>query len=149
MSTITLIPCGAKKLEVEAPAAQLYQGSMFQQGLKAAATFGDPVYIVSALHGLVKPTKKLKPYDVKMGDAGEIKTITLAKQFQRLKQTGITSVRCFLPRAYLDRVVGICSAQGIQVVNMYDLCQGRRGIGCQKHVLKLVIDGALQDGAGK
>lgn len=144
MSTITLVPASTKQGANPAHAEELYQGVMFRQALRAAETYPDQVYILSPVHGLVLPRKKLQPYQLETSKA--IAVVTLARQIQRLKTAGLTTVRCFLPRPMLAVIAPICAAQGIEVVNMFAPCEGRRGIGCHKHVLKQVIDG--QNGAG-
>lgn len=79
MSTIYLVGCGKAKLDRPAPAQELYTGALFQKSMSYALRMharawseradGAPVdvpkvCILSALHGLVWPTRTLAPYDL-------------------------------------------------------------------------------------
>lgn len=67
-SAITLIACSAKKGKRAAPAAELYTSVWFQKARAYAQTredeYGDPWFILSALHGLTDPDEVIEPYDV-------------------------------------------------------------------------------------
>ena len=77
-----VVPCSAAKLDRAAPARELYASAHFAHVLaaaEAAAAFdGSQVFILSALHGLVRPDEVLAPYDVRIGDAEAITAETLA-----------------------------------------------------------------------
>jgi N12 class adenine-specific DNA methylase/2'-5' RNA ligase len=60
---ITLIACGATKLDHAAPAKLLYSGDLFQKSKAYAEQHTDGFFILSAQHGLVKPDQVLEPYD--------------------------------------------------------------------------------------
>lgn len=60
-----LIACGKAKLPRAAPAAELYQGTLFRLSLRYARSLSpDSVYILSALHGLLEAEQVVEPYDV-------------------------------------------------------------------------------------
>lgn len=67
-NAITLIACSATKGKAAAPAAELYQSVWFQKARAFAQTredeYGDPWFILSALHGLTDPDEVIEPYDV-------------------------------------------------------------------------------------
>ncbi|MEU9141695.1 DUF6884 domain-containing protein [Streptomyces sp. NPDC048404] len=84
---LVIIPCGAAKLDHEAPAAELYTGSYHQACARAAAALtanGGTVLILSALHGLVPLDRVLAPYDMRMGAAGSVTPALLREQAREL-----------------------------------------------------------------
>lgn len=142
MPTTIIIPCGGKKLDHIAPAAELYQGSLFTYQLAAArAEAGEDgrVLILSALHGLLELDTLVAPYDVKMGDERSIEADELAAQ---LLDTGVLTddddVYALLPKAYLAvldtamRMVGF-----VPPAPVYEACGG---IGEQRGVCRIVRD---------
>lgn len=68
LRTIALIGCGKTKLDVAAPARELYTGPLFKAAREyvEGTGFYDAWYILSAKHGLVHPDTVLEPYDVTM-----------------------------------------------------------------------------------
>lgn len=68
MKPLYLIACSAAKLDHSAPAAQLYTGQAFKLAMAAAERAGADVLILSALHGAVKPTQQLQPYNRALAD---------------------------------------------------------------------------------
>lgn len=67
---LVVIPCGSRKLQERAPAAQLYTGAYFRACLRYAELRAPRVLILSALHGLVPLEAELEPYNLKMGAQG-------------------------------------------------------------------------------
>jgi cytoplasmic iron level regulating protein YaaA (DUF328/UPF0246 family) len=63
MKPLYLIACSAGKLDHVAPAAELYQGQAFKLAMAAAERAGADAIILSALHGAIKPTQELQPYN--------------------------------------------------------------------------------------
>ncbi len=102
MGPLVLIPCGGKKAETPAPARDLYIGSQFKAGWKAAHALSDRVLILSALHGLVDPDDMVAPYDLKMGQAGSVTSARLTRQAASLGVLDETDVVLLLPRAYAE-----------------------------------------------
>lgn len=84
---VVIVPCGARKLDRPAPAAQLYTGPLFRSAYAAAARTGDRILILSALHGLVDPLEVLTPYNVRLGDPESITPGELAAQAARMGVT--------------------------------------------------------------
>jgi hypothetical protein len=63
MSRICLISCASSKLPRETKAKELYTSPLFQYGRKVAERDYDRWFILSALHGLVDPEKRITPYN--------------------------------------------------------------------------------------
>lgn len=62
--TVALVSCGKMKAEcTDLPACELYKGLPFRLAYKHAVETADDVHILSALHGLVPPHRRLAPYD--------------------------------------------------------------------------------------
>jgi hypothetical protein len=66
--TVALVGCGKMKAVTESgvPARDLYIGNPFRMSFRHARETSDDVHILSALHGLVDPSKLLAPYDYSM-----------------------------------------------------------------------------------
>ncbi|MCR5062150.1 MAG: hypothetical protein K6A89_02600 [Treponema sp.] len=65
MKTFILISCCKTKLSHSAPAEELYQSAGFKKSLAYAKSLKpDGIFILSALHHLVKPDTLLEPYNV-------------------------------------------------------------------------------------
>ncbi len=65
---IGLVGCGARKLARPAPARELYTGTLFRLSSAYAERVCDEWYVLSALHGLVRPDVVLEPYDLTLTD---------------------------------------------------------------------------------
>jgi len=76
MTKIVLISCCSKKLDVPAPAGELYTSVLFKKSLAFAKTFADEIYVLSARHGLVPLDEVVTPYDESLNDkkATEVRT---------------------------------------------------------------------------
>ncbi|MGA9774228.1 MAG: DUF6884 domain-containing protein [Blastocatellia bacterium] len=61
--TIALVACAAQKLKTPARAADLYASPLFRRAREYAEYRADAWYILSALHGLLKPERITAPYD--------------------------------------------------------------------------------------
>ena len=68
MKKIGLVGCGARKLARAAPARELYTGTLFRLASAYAERTCDEWYVLSALHGLVRPDEALEPYDLTLTD---------------------------------------------------------------------------------
>jgi hypothetical protein len=53
-------------LATAAPAADLYTGSLFRAAWRHCARAGDPIYILSARHGLLAADAVVEPYEAHM-----------------------------------------------------------------------------------
>ena len=66
MKTVYLVGCGKAKLDVAAPAKDLYQGALFKKArayVEHKMVEGDEWYILSAQEGCIRPDKTVEPYD--------------------------------------------------------------------------------------
>lgn len=63
-----LIPCGKRKKKHRAAARELYNGKLFRAHRRWAEQHGERWFILSALHGLVRPDQELEPYDFRILD---------------------------------------------------------------------------------
>ena len=62
---VVLISCGKKKLPKRAKAQDLYIGTLFEFSLEYARRLRpDKIFILSAKHGLLLPSKRIAPYDL-------------------------------------------------------------------------------------
>lgn len=64
--TVYLVGCGKAKLDVAAPAKDLYQGALFKKSrayVEHKMIEGDEWYILSAKEGCVHPDDAVDPYD--------------------------------------------------------------------------------------
>lgn len=100
---VVIIPCGAAKLDREAPAAELYTGSYHRACARAAATLtanGGTVLIMSALHGLVPLDRVLTPYEMRMGVPGCVTPDVLREQARELGLDRATNVTILAGLSY-------------------------------------------------
>lgn len=98
---IVVIPCGAKKLSHEAPAKDLYQGSLFQACLGAARALvcDARILVLSGRHGLVELDRVLEPYEQRIDQPGAIGLEAVRAQAQTRGLLG-ESVVILAPSAY-------------------------------------------------
>jgi hypothetical protein len=139
MRDLIIIPCGAAKLDHAAPAAELYTGSMFKDALRTARTIAadEDIRIMSAMHGLVRLDHVIEPYEMKISDKNSVTGFRLVMQLVGMKHEG--NLMCFLPKAYLKRLISAGNAAGCHVWDLYADCPG---IGYQKARLKAVREKA-------
>ena len=67
---IYLVACVARKGLYRAPAQELYTSAWFRKARAYVLKSGAPWFILSDLHGLVRPDEMLDPYDVTLKKAG-------------------------------------------------------------------------------
>ena len=65
-SDLVLVGCVKKKLDVPAPARELYTSPLFRKERAYAEKAGVPWFVLSAEHGLVDPDEVLAPYDLRL-----------------------------------------------------------------------------------
>ncbi|MBB3589002.1 DUF6884 domain-containing protein [Sphingomonas sp. BK481] len=63
-----LVACVSQKLDRRAPAADLYRSDWFRKARTYVEKTGGHWFILSAAHGLVKPSQRLAPYDATLRD---------------------------------------------------------------------------------
>lgn len=66
---IYLVACVAQKTPDAAPAQELYTSPWFRKARAYVLKSGAPWFILSDLHGLVRPDEMLEPYDVTLTKA--------------------------------------------------------------------------------
>jgi hypothetical protein len=64
-----LVACASKKRTEPCPARDLYRSAWFRAARRYVETTGKPWFILSALHGLVRPDARIAPYDVTLADS--------------------------------------------------------------------------------
>lgn len=141
-TTWIVVPCGAQKADHAAPAAQLYTSATWAHiytaaVAEAAATtrdLGTParVVILSALWGLVDPTTTLDPYDVKMGDAGQVAPHEIQWTAAQLGITDGDHVYAMCPKAYRVALEAAFAGTDVPVFDVYEAAT--RGIGDHRGV---------------
>ena len=63
MQPVYLVACVSQKLDRPARAADLYRSDWFRKARALVEETGAPWFVLSAAHGLVRPDKRLAPYD--------------------------------------------------------------------------------------
>lgn len=65
---VYLVACVAQKLDEPARARDLYRSDWFRKARAYVGEQGGRWFILSALHGLVSPTRRIEPYNLTLGD---------------------------------------------------------------------------------
>lgn len=78
MEKVILIGCGKSKLTTPSLAQDLYCGSLFVARRNYAELSGSPWLILSAKHGLIRPTTIIEPYDMTIRTLSEIQVASWA-----------------------------------------------------------------------
>jgi hypothetical protein len=68
---IGLVSCSNQKLSRAAAAREIYTSQLFVKSLAYAEAWCKPVYVLSALHGLVGLEQQLEPYNKQLRPGGE------------------------------------------------------------------------------
>lgn len=68
---VYIVGCGASKLDREAPARELYTGSLFVAARRYVEALGAPWLVLSAKYRVVEPDVLLQPYEQKLAKRGE------------------------------------------------------------------------------
>jgi hypothetical protein len=93
---IVIIQCGKKKRKEASPAIAMYVGNLFvkMRDWAVSITTLDRIMILSAKHGLIKSTKVLEPYDIRMGEKGSITLTDLTEQVSFFGLGGSHVITC-------------------------------------------------------
>ena len=67
---LVLLGCVKSKLDVPAPAEELYVSPLFRKRRAYAEFLGQPWFVLSALHGLLAPSDVVEPYDMALSAQG-------------------------------------------------------------------------------
>ncbi|MEW2514507.1 DUF6884 domain-containing protein [Streptomyces sp. NPDC046870] len=90
---LVVIPCGARKLDRRAPAADMYIGSYHRACRRAAeALRPDRLVILSAFHGLLDLSDEIDPYDIPHGHPDAVTAPKLREQAERLGVSALDPV---------------------------------------------------------
>ena len=65
---VYLVACVSQKLDRRARAADLYRSDWFRKARTYVEETGAPWFILPAVHGLLRPHKRLDPYNVTLRD---------------------------------------------------------------------------------
>lgn len=68
---VYIVGCGASKLDREAPARELYTGSLFVAARRHVEALDATWLVLSAKYGIVEPFQELQPYEQKLPRRGE------------------------------------------------------------------------------
>lgn len=117
---VILISCSKGKSEHGAPAADLYRSPYFSSMRAYAEESGRPWFILSAKHGLVRPTTWLEPYDAYLPESsrayrrawGEKVTQQLAKELGPLSRL---VVEVHAGDAYVRELGSLMRSQGAEI----------------------------------
>jgi len=92
LETVGLVACGKRKLDVAAPAGDLYIGQLFRKASAYAEETYDRWFILSAKHGLLRPDEVIEPYDLSMAhlaaDERRAWAAGVAEELDRLELMG-------------------------------------------------------------
>jgi len=106
MKTIYLVGCSAQKHHKATTALDLYKGDLFKKSVQYATSCGakqSEIFVLSALHGLMKHSDNVGPYDVTLNDmtAQELRTWAAATG-QQLKNLikGPVKIICLAGKKY-------------------------------------------------
>lgn len=133
---LVIVGCGAAKSGSKQPAAELYTGTYFKLGLRAARALvpDDRIRILSAKHGLVPLHRMIDPYDVRIGDAGAITIPELRAEAKRCGLKDCYDVTVLAGHAYANLARAVWPHVKVPL-------SGTRGIGDQQHVLTHIAAG--------
>lgn len=70
---IVIVGCGQSKLDIQAPARELYTGSLFASQRRYAEACRCDWGILSAKHGFLLPNESVAPYDVQLGASRDVR----------------------------------------------------------------------------
>lgn len=140
MASWWVVPCSKAKRSHPAQARIFYEGNLHHAARVAAEADPDhgTVLILSASYGLVTLDQVLVPYDVTLGDPGQVQPATLAMQAGTLGVMPSDDVNALLPRGYFDLL-----AEGLAARLVYPrwVFEGCRGVGDMLAVCKQLRTG--------
>lgn len=118
---LVLVGCVKKKLDVPAPARELYTSPLFRKERAYAEQAGVPWFVLSAEHGLVDPDEVLAPYDLRLSTTSrDYRRAWGARVVERLGEVvGSVSgktVEVHAGSAYTDSIRDLLIREGATVV---------------------------------
>ena len=84
MAKIGLISCVSMKQNREADASNLYISPLFKKSKEYAIDRLDKFYILSAKHGLLKPTDRIHPYELTLNNMSKQAGLSGQRRFIKL-----------------------------------------------------------------
>jgi len=140
---IVLIGCVKGKVGHEAPARDLYRSTLFTLRRRWAERHADTWLILSALHGVVEPTRVVAPYDVTLErmparERREWSQRVLQELEKRLGSLAGLKVEIHAGREYFDHGL----ADGLRARRAHvEIPMAGKGIGSQLRAYKELLDG--------
>ncbi len=102
---LVLVGCAKAKLDVPAPASDIYVSPLFRASMAWAQATQQPVRILSAKYGILPTDTVIEPYDVYLGDLTARERSALAYRVrEQLRGTPATDVVVLGGKAYVDLV---------------------------------------------
>jgi cytoplasmic iron level regulating protein YaaA (DUF328/UPF0246 family) len=83
MARVALVSCVKKKRASAAPASELYQSALFRGLRRYAELHADTWYVLSAEHGLLRPTEVIEPYERTLNKMKKADRIAWAERVQK------------------------------------------------------------------
>lgn len=129
---LVLVGCVKQKRSASSPAQDLYTSALFRKGRAYAEQTGAPWFILSAKHGLVRPTAVLEPYDLAMAATPTDYRREWARQVIRDLEDAVgsldgMSIEIHAGSAYSGSLRPLLESQGAVVVEpLQGLRQGER-----------------------
>lgn len=113
-----LVGCTKKKLEVAAPAGELYAGGTFRRIVERLRADGVAWGIASAKHGLVMPEEVLEPYDVSLYEWDDAARLVWGERVaEALVGRGVKGeVAIYADEVYAGALEPALRARGFEVV---------------------------------
>jgi cytoplasmic iron level regulating protein YaaA (DUF328/UPF0246 family) len=146
---ITLIACSASKLLKPSPAKDLYIGQLFKKARALAEKTSDYYFILSALHGLLSPDRRISPYNYTLKNLSQ-------RQRDGWGDRVIRDALSVIPRAstitllagndYCDPIEAKLKQNGFQVIRpLKGLPIGKQ----QQELIRLLAASSRQEAASK
>lgn len=129
--------CGSDKRDQKSVSWKLYDSLYFESRMSTAMMLGRP-FIVSAKHGLVRPSDRLEPYDASMSSLEEYEKDSWALGIVTKIPPNVDSVYLLTSKAYSKPLKKMLLNQ--TDVNIYDCFVNCSGIGEHKGWCKTVSE---------
>ncbi|WP_262852281.1 DUF6884 domain-containing protein [Mumia quercus] len=118
---LVLVGCVKKKLDVPAPAKDLYTSTLFRKERAYAEQAGARWFVLSAEHGLVDPEQVLEPYDLRLSKTSrDYRRAWGARVVKQLGEAVGTvdgrTIEVHAGSAYADAIRGLLSGEGATVI---------------------------------
>lgn len=118
---LVLVGCVKKKLDVPAPAKDLYVSTLFRKERTYAEKSGVPWFVLSARHGLVDPEQFLEPYDLRLSNTSRTyRGCWGARVVDQLRETAGPldgrTIELHAGSAYTDAIRDLLIAEGATVI---------------------------------